>query len=258
MRKPSNRGTPIDGSRVQAWLSQFGNYRLRVTKERVAKWLSQFQDGDHDLAARLLDAVEFYGQDRLENAFRDVVRRLPGWHRNASERRGQWRFVPFSTVPGESGGHMVHTFRVAIGLAHERYDSLFCYKHELIHQNLDASDSVVFIDDFIGTGTQATNKWPSFEIEALLPGSPNKYLIVAVAAKDGVARVASSTSLQVEAHRKLKAGDNVFATACATSTRPRSPSTSRRRKLQPTWDSGPTAASTIIERSLKNSKVMSG
>ena len=48
----------------------------------------QFDDEDQDLAARVLDAVEFYGQSQIHAAYRQALAALPGWHKSALKRRG--------------------------------------------------------------------------------------------------------------------------------------------------------------------------
>lgn len=61
MRRPCAPGTPIDAKRFRRWISRFGSYRDGVTNLSIENWLHQFETGDHDLAARVLDAVEYYG-----------------------------------------------------------------------------------------------------------------------------------------------------------------------------------------------------
>lgn len=213
MRQPRPRGTPVDAARMDAWLEGFAGYRVHVSRVRIQAWLDQFHDDHRDLAARILDAVEFYREDQLLHAYRAVCGRLPGWSKKASERQGRWRFVAFSSHSGESGDRMLHAFRVATGLAGERFNELFVYRSDLPRQKLTADDTVVFVDDFAGTGTQAVTAWNEVFGE-LLPGRPRMFLVLAVAIHEAIMHITSETPLKVRAFRRLRAHDNFFAAQC--------------------------------------------
>ena len=90
---PGRPGTPLDADRFALWLDKFAGYRTHISKPRLTKWLNQFTASDRDLAARLLDAVEFFREDHLTDAYRSVLGSLPGWSKQATQREGRWRFV---------------------------------------------------------------------------------------------------------------------------------------------------------------------
>lgn len=213
MRHPRPRGTPTDAARMDAWLEAFAGYRVHVSRARIQTWLAQFHADHHDLAARILDAVEFYREDQVLHAYRSVFGRLPGWSKKASERQGRWRFVAFSSHSGESGDRMLHAFRLATGLAGERFDDLFIYRSDLPRQNLTADDTVVFVDDFAGTGTQAVTAWNEVFGE-LLPGRPHMFLVLAAAIHEAILHITNETPLKVRTFRRLRTHDNLFAAQC--------------------------------------------
>jgi len=214
VRTPRKRGAPIDVQRMADWVESFPGYRTTISRTRVEAWLGQFDQSDKDVAARVLDAVEFYGPERLADAFRSILGALPGWHRNAARRTGRWRFVPFTLRPGESGDTMLHVFRIANNLSSSAFDELFAYKHELLRQRLVAEDTVVLVDDFAGTGDQAAAAWHE-SLGELLPGRPRVFLLLVAAVQAAVTRIASETPLRVQPFRRLRAGDNVFGPECA-------------------------------------------
>ena len=214
MRAPRSRGTPIDAARIDEWVGRFASYRRRIARATIETWLAQFDQADRDVAGRLLDAVEFYGPEQLEAAFRSTLGALPGWHRSPSQRKGRWRFVPFSLRPGESGDSMLHVFRVANRLSSHTFDSLFVYKADLLREELGADDAVVFVDDFAGTGDQATSAWRE-SLGELLPGGPRVFLVLVAAVQAAVARIASDTPLSVRPYRRLRSMDNLFAAECS-------------------------------------------
>ena len=127
MRRPSPRNTPIDISRMTAWTDDFAGYRYNITERRIDRWLNQFDDKHRDIAARVLDCVDFISHEQMAQAFREILNSLNGWHRKEGQRQGKWRFVAFSGSAGESGDSMLHKFRLANGLNGRNYDSLFIH-----------------------------------------------------------------------------------------------------------------------------------
>ena len=116
MKAPSPRGTPIDARRYRRWISRFCSYRAGIINITIQSWLEQFEVSDRDLAARVLDAIEFYGQRQVHSAFKQALGALPGWDKDPPKRQGRWRFTAMSTSAGESGDAMLYQFRLANGL----------------------------------------------------------------------------------------------------------------------------------------------
>jgi len=209
-RAPKARGVAVDAARMDGWVERFAGYREHVSKARIQKWLSQFENHHKDAAARVLDVVEFFREDHLASAFRSVFGKLSGWSKKSSDRRGQWRFVGFGSHAGESGDRMLNTFRRANGLASARYSNLFIHPSQLLEQNLTAEDTVVFVDDFTGTGNQAVTAWNE-SLSELLPARPRVFLVLAAAASDAVKEITEKTPMKVEYFRRLRGTDNFFA-----------------------------------------------
>lgn len=213
MRRPQPRGKSIDMARMRLWLEDFAGYRVAVTEGRIERWLRQFEEPDRDLAARLLDVVDFVGNDQIAAAFRETLEGLPGWHRDERQRVGRWFFVAFSGSAGESGDHMLHRFRTANNLGGRRYDSLFRYRSELVSLAPDDNDTVVLVDDFTGTGDQACQAWEEVYRE-LLPFGPRLYLVLVASSIFARERIRRETEMTPQAHIELGDADNIFSTTC--------------------------------------------
>ena len=213
MRRPLRRGTPIDMARMTSWVSLFAGYRISVTEQRIDRWLDQFADSDRDAAARVLDCVDYFTHEQMASAFRSVLRGMDRWNMRQRERRGQWRFVAFSASAGESGDTMLHKFRLANGLGSRKHNQLFIYKSELLGQRLGPGDTVVFVDDFAGTGTQACNAWKD-TLQELLPGRPRVFLVLVAASSAARRRIVADTEMMVAAHVELTEADEIFSTKC--------------------------------------------
>ena len=213
MRQPKDRGKPIDNIRIAQWVARFPGYRQEVTADRVRNWVQQFTSADRDVAARVLDCVYFVSHESSEEAFRNILHRLDGWDSNEKNRRGRWRFVAFSKAAGESGDTMLHKWRAATGMTGSKYDELYIHKSDLLRENLGPEDSVVFLDDFAGTGTQVCTGWREV-MEELLPGVPAVYLVLVAVTQMAQQRISVETPMQVVSHIKLKDDDDIFSTGC--------------------------------------------
>jgi hypothetical protein len=161
----------------------------------------------------VLDAVTYVGHAAIEDAFRKIAGQLPGWDRRKTSREGKWRFVAFSRASGESGDTMLHRWRSAAGLSGRQYDELFIGKRDLLREGLTAEDTVVFLDDFAGTGRQVSEGWRDVMAE-LLPGKPTTYLVLVAVSEAAKQRISRETPLRVESGVLLKREDDIFSPEC--------------------------------------------
>jgi hypothetical protein len=225
VKRPLAPGTPIDANRYKRWISRFGSYRAGIINVTIQSWLENFEDEDQDLAARVLDAVEFYGQVQIYAAYSQALAALPGWHRSASKRKGNWRFAAMSGSAGESGDAMLHQFRIANQLDTKAFNELFVSRSDLFrqsllpdddHQKLGIDDAVVLLDDFSGTGTQVCDAWndPATSFGALLAGVGRVYLILVAASKAARRRISTETAMSPMPAHELHESDNVFSDQC--------------------------------------------
>jgi hypothetical protein len=165
------------------------------------------------VAARVLDSVEVVTRAQIEQAFRTLMENLPGWHREKGERKGEWRFVPYSFSSGESGDQMIAAFRQAMGMKQRQYNELFIHPRDLVDQKLRGNDTVVLVDDFSGSGHQACTSWDELFRE-LVGGVGTVYLMVVAATTAAQEAIRSKTDLQVRCHYNLVASDNFFSRDC--------------------------------------------
>ena len=213
MRKPERRSTPIDLKRYKKWADEFSGYRHQIQESRIRDWLKYFSDDDRDLAARLLDCIHFINNEQIRAAFRGILEGLPGWDRISSRRTAKWRFVPYSSSSGESGDSMMHVFRQANNLAATRFNDLFIYRSDLLRERLGMEDTVVLVDDMIGSGSQVCSSWDEGFSE-LLAGVGQVYLVVVAACDHAIQRVSDSTDMVLVPDVQLHDADNFFHSAC--------------------------------------------
>jgi hypothetical protein len=225
VRKPHQPGAAINEKRRRKWIDRFGSYRAGIDNVAITSWLSQFAKSDRDVAARVLDAVEYYGQSHIYGAYRQALASLSDWDVKASRRKGKWAFCAMSRSAGESGDAMLHHFRVANKLGAAKYDRLFLTRSELFRlpnlpekdtDRLGADDVVVLLDDFSGTGGQVCDAWndPETSFGALLAGVGTVYLILVAASHKAMKRIKAETSIELVPAHQLKEADNVFSDEC--------------------------------------------
>jgi len=225
VKRPLDPGTAIDANRYKRWTTRFGSYRDGITNLTIEGWLENFEEEDHDLAARVLDAVEFYGQSQIYAAYRQALKALPDWHKLVSKRKGKWRFAAMSGSAGESGDAMLHHFRVANELDTKAFNELFVARSDLFRQamlpendphKLGRDGVVVLLDDFSGTGTQVCEAWNDLATSfgALLAGVGRVYLILVAASKAARRKISAETSISLVPAHELHDSDNVFSDKC--------------------------------------------
>ena len=213
MQKPRDRGTRIDNARYNKWLASFSGYVSQVTRGKTELWLEQFDEVDRDVAARVLDAVLFIGHEQIKTKFRELLHGLSGWSDDDSKRKGQWFFVPFSGSTGESGDSMVHVFRMATGMTTKKFNSLFVHRSELVGLRLQSTDTVILLDDFSGTGQQATKAWKEVFAEILSEG-PRIILLLVAATSQALQEVRKGTEMELVCGTLLDHRHNFFDAAC--------------------------------------------
>jgi hypothetical protein len=165
MRKPLPPNTAIDTRRIQRWIQSFPGYHESISAITLESWLNQFQGTDRDLAARLLDYVAYVTSGEIRASYQNLLGSLEGWHRQKTNRTGNWFFVPFSVGAGESGDAMTHVFRMATSMSSRFFTQEFIHPSELLKKMPGPDDTVVLIDDFAGTGNQGKRCVRHHELE---------------------------------------------------------------------------------------------
>ena len=104
---------------------------------------------------------------------------------------------------------MLHKFKVANNLNGQTYKPFFIYKSELMAEKLTSDDTVIFVDDFSGTGSQACEAWKD-NISELLPNGPETYLLLVAASTFARERIENETGLIPVPYRELGSQDNLL------------------------------------------------
>jgi hypothetical protein len=107
---------------------------------------------------------------------------------------------------------MLHCFRVANELDRRRHDGMFIHRSEIVSARLSSDDTLVLVDDFSGTGTQACSSWKLFQ--ELLGGEPRVFLVLVGVARNALGRIRAETDLLTAFGFELTEADDVFHEEC--------------------------------------------
>jgi hypothetical protein len=205
----------IAQAKVDAWVGRFSAYRHPPDAANIRRWLGYFGDRGENLAESVLDRVHLISEHSIQLGYRRSLARLGGWDPNKRDREGRWFFAGYGSA-GESGQAMLRIFREANNLGAQRYQYLFVSATELPSLKLSARDTVVFIDDFAGTGTQVVKSWPI--TKELIGSEARVFLVLCAITQTALSRIAGETGLRVICPVILQGHHNVFSGACATFT----------------------------------------
>lgn len=191
------------------WAEKFTGYRKPPTREALLEWLSRFEPAHLPIAHKVLDAVLIVSETEIQHGYKDGLNGLPGWSRSAAQREGRWFFVGAGSA-GESGLAMLRLFREANGLQHPAWQPFFVTVRELPDLQLSALDSVVFVDDFAGTGTQMADYWRDF-LQELVASEARCYLLLTAITTEAESKIENETELRLRSRIILQAKDNLFS-----------------------------------------------
>lgn len=195
-------------TREEIWIDRFRYYRDPPNRLAIDQWLALFEEDHRDIARKVLDSVIVVSEREIQQGYRAALEALPGWKDRNDANGGRWFFVGFGRA-GESGPAMVRTFREANDLALDRYNKLFCELSDLPSLKLTALDTVVFIDDFSGTGRQVCRMWPT--VHEMVASEAVCHLVLTAATAAAIQAIRSRTELQLHTKMVLEEDSNILS-----------------------------------------------
>ena len=167
----------------------------------------RFDQEHRETAAKVLDNVVVVSERQVHEGYKRALAQLEGWHPDEAQRQGRWCFVGFGG-PGESGPAMVRMFREANDMDLGRFNNLFHSLSDVPALKLTAADSIVFIDDFSGSGRQVTTVWPV--IKELVASEARCYLLLTACTEAAEAAIKEKTELECFVDQVIPHTDNIF------------------------------------------------
>lgn len=175
---------------------------VRNEKE-IDSWVLQFQPEHQSYAYRLVANYNYLNDVDLKNDCQTLFSRLI---RHNLEKPCYVGFGPF----GKSGPSIGYHFRLA-NAEHIAVDDCISFE-EIARTNLDNYDSIILIDDFVGSGNQAIEFW--VDTISLIAQNKKEIQIIYVALagyRDGKKNIESKTPIKVEILHELTEFDKAFS-----------------------------------------------
>jgi len=170
-----------------------------LTQEDIEKWVQQFEEDDEQrLCLKLLRNLRFYDNNN--------VRKLCGTCHNKLlmdlERDGIRKiiFVPAGEA-GKSASHLIYLYKIENSLGDSQITS-----HDKLDQANDY-DTIVFIDDLIGTGNQFLKFVEKIHLDDLKSKGKNIYYLALVGFEKGIKNIGMKTQIKVKVGQKLTEQD---------------------------------------------------
>jgi DNA integrity scanning protein DisA with diadenylate cyclase activity len=132
-------------------MDMFNPFGGDITDQAVLDWLEQFNPEERPLIGQLLRGFKYYGSAKVAEAVRILYQSVLKTSRKQQE--DMW-FIPVGYV-AKSGSIIAYYFRVQNALPQDHFVS----PADLASLPLTEGSTVVFLDDFLGTGNQARQVW---------------------------------------------------------------------------------------------------
>jgi hypothetical protein len=190
-----------NGQRLETIVTTFGTYQPQpVTRDKLWDWLRQFDEQDCDLLIRLVERVNYYDIARINALLRELHRAIRQQlvHDGFAQTR-RTIFVPAGGA-GESGQEIFRRYRDINRLAQTGARLLLVPELPepvVAAQKAREPIAIIFLDDFIGTGTQIRDYWNDVLTQVIPPPVPAVYFGTVAATGNGVALAQSETPLKV-------------------------------------------------------------
>jgi len=189
-------------------IERFETFWSAVNESRVLAWLKQFPEREGKAAAlKLLSHVEFYGPRMVTELLQKLHMLLPKGYSGL--------YVVGHGPPAKSGVHLLYEYRLANKLPEAGVVEIANLHAILTDPGLERK-AIVFLDDIIGTGSEAARFVHDVNVGA--PGAAealrkcDKYLIALVGTEWGIANVAKQNMFRdVIVARRLLESDKAFS-----------------------------------------------
>ena len=195
-----NRHEQFLPSDIPRWLHLFFQNIFigeRVQPKRFHDWILQFDDSERLLACQIFDMLTFYSEDDVRRMWLEIYQyKLPPEAKTKN-------VAFFGLGHGAKSGHRTcYSFQQAISTLspHERSfssDKAFQEISEFNKIRIERPSTVVFLDDFIGTGRQASRYITSYFKKYNWLTEVELYYCALVGFKDGIDDIKESLSEKI-------------------------------------------------------------
>ena len=119
------------------------------TKKQIAitKWFGNFQSSEYSLALKLLEKIQYYSDKDIEEYIEILAKHIA---RIFGDNLSNVLFYPLGDSSASSGSQFLYQYKHNLGLNDENF------RYGDFREHLNRNIDIVFFDDIIGSGKQAT------------------------------------------------------------------------------------------------------
>lgn len=185
-------------------IKEFGN---RFQYDDVVEWILQFDSEDQSLAIKLFLEITFFSDEQVKKLCKVLYGRLPKGTKDGI-KKGETIFVSLGDIP-DSGPMLLYHYSKINSIPEE-----YCYELLKFIDILDTKKgikSVIFIDDFIGSGDQACTFLSNELMEDFdIVGIKYKEYQALVGFVTGKEAIIKKTGIKVNITHELTNKDRIF------------------------------------------------
>jgi len=123
-----------------------------ITKGKIISWLKQFDEPHQSTALKVLQQLRFYDISQIHKSCKSLFNIVK---QECGDKLEDVIFMGLGSA-GKSGASMLYRFRHSNGMHSAKYANMFKNATEVTALHSSFKGTLVFLDDFIGSGTQAT------------------------------------------------------------------------------------------------------
>lgn len=187
-------------------LASIFQYR-NVTKGKIITWLRQFEESHQVIALKLLQSIRFYDAAQIHTACKTLCKIIKS---DCGEDLDNTLFMGLGPA-GKSGASMLSRFRRANSMYGAKYDSMFKFSTEITSLPSGFSGNLVFLDDFIGSGSQAATSL--LEIVSIAPPASKVFLLVIAGYQSAIDKIYREVGCNVFPVNTLQDHEKLFSDA---------------------------------------------
>jgi hypothetical protein len=202
--------------KIQNLANKFRSFR-DVNYDSVTQWIDLFDRNHGEFAIKILDKVFYVDQAKILAAYQSVHQQLVNMYDDLSHVY----FVGYGYA-GSSGQSMLYRYKIANNLRNTPIESNFIYMSDVQNLRLVQDPVILFVDDFLGTGDEATRLWTGKKdstaenrpaLQDIVPPNTKCYLGLIVAYETGIQKIQSETPICVLPWQILAEEDRVLTEA---------------------------------------------
>jgi len=170
----------------------FNPFEGDIGDHEIKKWLDQFESAEQPLIIKLLKEFKYYSSKKVNLLLRKLWTMILNDLKIPTDN--VW-FVPVGYV-AKSGSAIAYFFKKVNNLNIDKFIPI----HEINSIKVGSETAIVFLDDYIGSGNQASLFWNSEIKEKHIDKSCNSLFYgVLVGLDEGIRKVETDTDFKVRA-----------------------------------------------------------